>query len=79
MGFWFFIAIVVIAIAAMVIVGVSVNAWASVERVKKVNGSSRAFDEYINELREETTAIKAELTVIREYLASVHKMMSDVQ
>ena len=61
----------ILAVAAIVIVSISVSSWATVERAKH-ESSGPISEELANEL-------KAELVEIKENLASINKMLREVQ
>jgi len=61
----------ILAVAAIVIVSISVSSWAAVERAKH-ESSGPISEELASEL-------KAELVEIKENLASINQMLREVQ
>ncbi|MCL2171329.1 MAG: hypothetical protein FWB71_04190 [Defluviitaleaceae bacterium] len=50
-----------------------------VYRARSTAFNSRKFEALAAELREENATMRAELIIIREYLANINKMMTEVQ
>ena len=56
---------------------VSVNAKNKRTEMQSIN--SQSFEKFAKEIREENTSLKSELIEIKENLASINKMLKDVE
>ena len=71
--------LVIIIPAVPIIILVFTVMWGRVKRAEAESIGKRSFEKLANELKEDNAYLKIKLTIIEERLASVDKMLKEVE
>ena len=76
MGFIFGVLII---ISVLIITTVSIDTWGKVQKAEAEAVGKKSFENLANELKEDNAYLKIKLTIIEEKLASIDKMLKEVE
>ena len=76
MGFIFGVLII---ISVLIITTISIDTWGKIQKAEAEAIGKKSFEKLADEIKEDNAYIKIKLTIIEDRLASVDKMLKEVE